>query len=117
MKYDRNHELKHCMWGKVDYCKQVAEGIWFVSTPGHGGYVLSHEREQQFRRIMPKWCSAYSTTREFEEDCDWVAVVLAFPECFANDHVGKAVEWASNTDYFPNKYAYEVYMERNGVRT
>lgn len=117
MKHDRNHELKYCMWGEIDHCEQVAEGIWAVSTPSHGGLVLSHEREQQFRKIMPGWCSAYSTTREFEEDCDCLAVVLAFPECFPDRTVEKAVEEASGTDYFPNRYAYGVYMDRQGVRT
>lgn len=102
---------EYTMWGQVQHFKEVATGIWCVMTSSHGGYVLSAEREKQFRKLMPKWCSAYSTTREFEEDCDWMAVVLAFPECFSEEKIAKVVEYVSTSDYFPNKYAYEVYME------
>lgn len=69
-----------CKWGKVDNHQSIAEGIDWVSTASHGGYIVSPARLEQ----MPKNLRACSFTQDnhFEEDCSWVGVILAFPHLF-----------------------------------
>ena len=75
-------------WGAADWINQVTEdgGILFVGTPSHGGYWLSSERlakmPSELRKFGTK--SPYHPDWEgwFEEDCEWGAVALAFPEEF-----------------------------------
>lgn len=88
--------VKHSMWGPVQHENPVAEGITFVSTAGHGGYVLSNERADKLRATFPRFESSFSTTTEFEEDCDANIVVLAFPECFSDERVYFAVQMLSS---------------------
>jgi N-acetyl-anhydromuramyl-L-alanine amidase AmpD len=69
-----------CPWGEIQSAQNVAPGIDFVQTAGHGGYRLSREVYNQ----MPQHLREYSFTKDqwFEEDCSWCAVVLAFPQHF-----------------------------------
>jgi hypothetical protein len=57
----------------------LADGIWFVSTAGHGGIWLSNERVEKLHEIMgykyPTFCRDYQW---YEEDCDWTIPVIAF---------------------------------------
>lgn len=109
-------EIEQSLWGPVQSCTKVADGIWAVGTAGHGGYVLSEERAKQFKDIMPLFKSSFSSSREFEEDMDCIAVVLAFPECFPEDGVERAVKTAARaTTYLPIAYAYSVYCARYQV--
>lgn len=66
-------------WGPVQRAKRLAEGIWSVSTSGHGGIWISNERVQQLHEIMgynyPTFCKDYQW---YEEDCDWTIPVIAF---------------------------------------
>lgn len=71
-------------WGPVQDATHVAPGIWFVSTEGHGGYLLSTER----RLAMPehlKQVYTFAGGNWYEEDCDWSLVALAFPDTFPAD--------------------------------
>lgn len=73
-------------WGQIDHAKQEAPGIWFVSTPGHGGFLLSAER----MAALPAWARFNNAARQknaFEEDCEWALVVLAFQAEFPPDQV------------------------------
>jgi hypothetical protein len=88
--------IKHSMWGPVQQEHPVADGITFVSTAGHGGYVLSDERAAQLREKFPRFESRFSTATEFEEDCDANVVILAFPECFSDERVYFAVQMVSS---------------------
>ena len=70
-------------WGAIDAVENIAEGVVFVSTPSHGGVWLSGERlagmplyllaPSQFYQAGSHW---------FEEDCEVMRVVVAFPELF-----------------------------------
>ena len=63
-------------WGLSQHAVRYADGIVAHSTAGHGGFSLSPERN----RLVP---SALRVGGGFyEEDCAWVAVVIAFPELF-----------------------------------
>lgn len=77
-----------CQWGKIDHLNHIAPGILFVSTPSHGGFLISAERllamPEKYRR-----CS-YTKDHHFEEDCSWCAVVLTWPKLFKPEQVESA---------------------------
>jgi hypothetical protein len=77
-------------WGVAQTVRNIADGIDFVTTAGHGGFVLSPER----RAEMPFELKACSFTRDrfFEEDFSWCAVPLAFPQYFTVDDFRVALE-------------------------
>jgi hypothetical protein len=56
-------------WGTADYVKKYAEGVWFVSTPGHGGLKLDRKRNALVPEYMRREGGWY------EEDCEWALAV------------------------------------------
>lgn len=70
-------------WGTADHVEQKADGIWWASTPSHGGIWVSPER----LAAMPAMYRACSLSKNqwFEEDCAWCAVALAFADVFTGD--------------------------------
>ena len=58
-------------WGKVDSCKEICEGAWFVGTPRHGGIKLDRKRNASVPEYMRRDGGWY------EEDCDWCIPVIA----------------------------------------
>lgn len=83
------------MWGQVNYATEIADGWWSVSTPSHGGHVLSRYRLMQ----MPEsWRSTtYSGGGQFEEDCDWCLPAV----WFRNEFIHHARQNASK---YPDGY-------------
>jgi hypothetical protein len=66
-------------WGRADHIEKLAEGIWVVGTPSHGGIKLSRARNAKVPapfRCAGGW---------YEEDCDWAIAALAHPEAFERD--------------------------------
>ena len=91
-------------WGAADHVEKLAEGIWWVSTPGHGGIGLSPARALH----MPVGFETASTDgagRWYEEDCAWALVAITFPEAFPQEerHTEPPVEYAKGlaVRYFP----------------
>jgi len=94
----------HTPWGQSQHEETLAEGITLVSTPGHGGILLSPERlaampkslreHAPFGRYSRKW---------FEEDCEVALVALAFPD----DLPGFSPETAHAmaAEIYPDTYA------------
>lgn len=68
-------------WGAADYVKSVAPGIWIVSTPGHGGYKLDRKRNAMIYPSLRRRGGWY------EEDVDWGAVALTFPDLFSAENL------------------------------
>lgn len=66
-------------WGRVQHSKQLADGIWSVTTESHGGIYLSDMRLAELTKILgyefPTFCGSPNW---FEEDCDWVIPFVAF---------------------------------------
>jgi hypothetical protein len=86
-------------WGKVDGADEVAPGIWAVSTPSHGGFILSQARLQ----AMPAYLRINKAARDahaFEEDCEWALVVMAFPDEFPESDRYNAGRVISSTSQF-----------------
>lgn len=94
---------KHSPWGHPQDRSPVAEGIVFFSTASHGGYWLSAKR----RAAMPYQLKAFKTFAGgnwFEEDCDAIVVVLAFPTEFSADAVSIAWDMIrANAKYYEGR--------------
>lgn len=80
-----NKTTKQTPWGHADQVKELAPGIYEVSTPSHGGFYL----EPDARRKVPAPWIAYGAQWShgwgsgwFEEDCAAMAVLLTFSELF-----------------------------------
>lgn len=89
-------------WGSIDSAEQIHPGIWHVTTPSHGGFLLSDERQSG----MPD--SLGLATSVYEEDVDYALVVLAFAREFTADACGPMlVRNAHDTvrNWHPDRYA------------
>lgn len=96
-----------CPWGKVESPHEIAPGIWTVSTPSHGGILVSAER----RAAMPTHLRDFQTFAGgnwYEEDCDWSVVALAFPEYFSEEVLDAArltyKGWIEKRDRFQDAH-------------
>lgn len=64
------------LWGAPDTTNERLPGLWHVTTPSHGGFVLSDERQAAMPDCLRRDDPFY------EEDVDWSLVVLAFADEF-----------------------------------
>lgn len=78
-------------WGQAQQVDVIADGIEFVSTASHGGYLLSEERFEK----MPEgvYRQTWAGGRWYEEDCDAGKVIVSFPEHFKPEYVEQAREF------------------------
>lgn len=81
-------------WGAVQHTAEIAPGIVFYSTAGHGGIKLGPERLKQMPPYMLNTCAGRGW---YEEDCDWAMPAVVFAADFAADAVrrGKNPEAAA----------------------
>ena len=63
----------HSPWGAVQHGERLADGVFFVSTAGHGGIKLDRARNALVPEVFRKEGGWY------EEDCDW-AIPMYFLE-------------------------------------
>ena len=72
-------------WGVAQDRERIAEGITFYSTPSHGGFHLSRERNakvpERYRAYAAMWSHGWGDTW-YEEDCAALAVILTYPDYF-----------------------------------
>lgn len=71
-------------WGRAQSVKQIAVGIQFVSTAGHGGVKLDRKTNDQIPAYMRREGGWY------EEDVDWAIVATVFPNVFPATEVEQA---------------------------
>lgn len=83
-------------WGKVQDVREIAEGISFVSTAGHGGFKLDRQRNA----LIPKYFRRASGW--YEEDCEAAIVMIFFPSHFKASQV--AVARATVKNWWPDEY-------------
>jgi hypothetical protein len=88
--------IKNSPWGAVQGCREIADGITFVSTASHGGIKLSQARLQQLPMILQFEAGWY------EEDCESSFVIFGFPQYFSENQVQSAKRIMM--DYFPTQY-------------
>lgn len=63
-------------WGAIQEKRELAPGIWTVSTASHGGIKLSRERNA----AVPKYMRAEAGW--YEEDCQWSIAAMIHPIAF-----------------------------------
>lgn len=86
-------------WGIADYVKELADGILSIGTPSHGGLKLSADRWKQLKKALPYFSPYNGNTYWLEEDCDWAAAAIVWPELFSeeNQRIAQAIatryEW------------------------
>lgn len=91
---------KNSPWGAVQQATAHGEGIWWVSTASHGGFLVSPALK------IPAPYAAFKTFADepgaYEEDCDAAVVPLAFPDRFPAHEVKEAAAFvvAYGSDYF-----------------
>lgn len=62
--------LMTSMWGKVQSCREYARGVKFVSTPSHGGYIVSRKfAEATLSSAAVAKGTVYGNYVCYEEDC------------------------------------------------
>jgi hypothetical protein len=90
-------------WGKPDSVTELADGIFEVCTPSHGGIAVRFDLLDRIpaahRDYARRWSHSFSWDHYgwFEEDCAWTAVALAFPEAFTADQRNVALMIASHS--------------------
>ena len=91
----------HSPWGKIETARQEAPGIWSVSTPSHGGFIISDERLAAMPEVL-RAAAGHAGAHCFEEDCEWALVVCSFPEEFDEHTLHQArltIRGTSQYDY------------------
>ena len=85
-------------WGPAQDAKQIAPGIVFYSTAGHGGFYLDSERNDLVHDEFKTHITFADLRRQgwYEEDCDAAIVIFTFPEFFTPDEYLRAVESLRN---------------------
>lgn len=68
-------------WETCDHGLRYADGIMRVMSPGHGGFVLSRERNDA---IDPRWRADCDVNAFYEEDEQWAIVAFTFPDFFTD---------------------------------
>ena len=82
-------------WGPAQTESEVAPGIIFYTTAGHGGYWLSPDRMAFMEAEFP--FTTFAGGSWFEEDQDWAAVVIAFPQFFDDRAIWNACRMAEQS--------------------
>lgn len=73
-------------WGAGQTATEIAPGIASVHTAGHGGYKLTPERN----KLVP--APFRNRSGWYEEDHEWRAVGVTFPEALATERSGMTAE-------------------------
>ncbi len=64
---DELDDLNDTPWGWAEDVRELAQGVWRVSTPGHGGLRLDRERWEQLPDLVR---DSFFNTYFAEEDCE-----------------------------------------------
>jgi hypothetical protein len=72
-------------WGIADSTTRLAPGIWWVSTPSHGGLIVNQEAasrlSEEARKEGFRWQG--DSYLAYEEDCDYAIALFELPELWA----------------------------------
>ena len=90
-------------WGTAQQIDTIAEGITWVSTASHGGFIITAERRAAMPRSLREFAT-FAGGNAYEEDCDAAIVIAAFPQHFTAEQVARAVSSidAGEGRYFKN---------------
>ena len=91
---------RHTPWGHADQYENLGQGIFTVSTPGHGGIFVPDEFLHNIPKEQREWAKSWSGSENwYEEDCCWAAVAVNIPSRFKPEHVEHAKKTLAR--YFP----------------
>lgn len=108
---NQNQCPRNTPWGRADHVEQIIPGMWFVTTPGHGGVYVAPERLAQMPAYMQS--TPYSQGGWFEEDVDWCLPVVVFAaELTAADSRYTKVDTETGNPYYLDAFKYEYHNER-----
>lgn len=92
MQFSHTPKPTRSIWGKVQHAEEVAAGIWSVSTPGHGGLILSKERNAMIQKVVKaKTWMQEGMRGNYEEDCDFAIPCIQFRDEFEKFYISKGV--------------------------
>jgi len=90
-------------WGKAHYVTRFPKGIRTYSTAGHGGFCVPLKlADEHMPRVLREIGDRRLNGVWFEEDCEWGAVVAAFPSYFTKSSVAAAMQTLAN--WHPDAY-------------
>ena len=69
-------------WGPAQTVEEIGAGVLIVTTSGHGGIHVSDAKLALMPEKLRTLSTFYDGGNWFEEDCEVLRVVLAFPELF-----------------------------------
>lgn len=84
------------IWGTPQMATQYGPGIILVSTAGHGGFILTPERNHEVHSAWRDYAGNY------EHDCDWAIIAHTFPELFTERERRQADQTLRN--WRPHEY-------------
>jgi len=82
-------------WGKPQEQKEISPDICWYTTSSHGGYWISKKYWEYLKEQWPKFDS-FTGDQWLEEDCDWFAPLVLWPQFFPQSEVKIAVKAALN---------------------
>lgn len=102
-------------WGKADHVESPVRGVHFVSTPSHGGIMVSKELAERVlsdkARSLNVYGGIYNGYYCFEEDCEWALVLYEHPEWEAEEELQKTtVEETKKNAEETIRYYYPTYF-------
>jgi hypothetical protein len=85
-------------WGESQYTKQLAPGVYLVSTAGHGGILIGRS---QAKKLLSRKAIVigmlWGNFLAYEEDCDIAAVWYEHPEFASSDDKSKIKRMAQES--------------------
>lgn len=75
-------------WGRAQDVKELADGVWMVSAPSHGGVWLSPDRMAKVPKLLKH--AKFAPGPWFEWDQDILVPVVLFPEAWKPHAVERA---------------------------
>jgi hypothetical protein len=101
----------YTVWGEAQSIKKIAEGITLYTTASHGGFHISEERFMELPKPLKDY-KVWNNKNWYEEDCDWVVVVLGFPQYFE----GRDIEAAKKSLKLYNPETYnQLFLSETNV--
>ena len=96
-------KLTNSPWGKIDYLTEIQQGVYFVSTPSHGGFMvslaipLSNAAKKRAIQFEGFYC--------FEEDCQ--ASIVAYELNLKNERISQE-DTERNLSFWNSSYLQEI---------
>lgn len=100
-------------WGKVNHERHMCEGVRWVSTPGHGGAMVTLSwAEKHLSKPARDRGTKWSNYLCYEEDCEWAILAFEHPEIFSGDVKDSAFKTVSRAFKTVSRWNADYLIER-----